>query len=75
MSRFVLRYAGGEAMPADHLNSIRLTPGLRIIDESPKMLLVDSEESTLQKTLKEMPGWSLHPEQTYSIPDTRKRLA
>jgi hypothetical protein len=39
------------------------------------MILVDGDESTLNEKLKEMPGWSLHPEQTYSIPDARKHLA
>lgn len=75
MSRFVLRYGGSEAMPADHLSAIRSTPGLQVIDESPKMLLVDGEESALQQKLKAMPGWSLHPEQTYQMPDTRKRIS
>ncbi|HTP69161.1 MAG TPA: hypothetical protein VMJ35_09685 [Dongiaceae bacterium] len=75
MSRFVLRYGGSDAIPAGHLNTIRSTPGLKVIDESPRMLLVDGEQSSLQEKLKDMPGWSLHPEQTYPMPDTRKRLA
>jgi hypothetical protein len=75
MGRFILRYGGSDAMPAGHLNTIRSTPGLQVIDESPKMILVDGDESTLNEKLKEMPGWSLHPEQTYSIPDARKHLA
>ena len=53
---------------------IRSTPGVRVLDESPRMLLVDGEESTLREKLKGMPGWSLHPEQAYPLPDTRKKI-
>jgi len=75
MSRYILRYGGSHSIPTEHLDSIRSTPGLQVIDESPKMLLVDGEESTLRQKLKEMPGWSIHPEQEYPLPDTRQKLA
>jgi len=39
------------------------------------MLLVDGEESTLRDKLKEMPGWSIHSEKSYPLPDTREKLA
>jgi hypothetical protein len=61
-------------MPVDHFDSIRTTPGFQIIDRSPKMLLVDGEESALREKLKGMPGWSIHPEQEYPLPDTRRKL-
>ncbi|MGA8312858.1 MAG: hypothetical protein WB755_22700 [Terriglobales bacterium] len=75
MSRYILRYGGSQSMPAEHLNSIRSTPGLKVIDESPKMLLVDGEESALREKLKEMPDWSIHAEKGYPLPDTRQKLA
>jgi hypothetical protein len=74
MSRYILRYKGSSAMPAEHLNSIRSTPGLKVLDESPKMLLVDGDESELRKNLKSFPGWSIHPETEYPLPDTRQKL-
>jgi hypothetical protein len=45
-----------------------------IIDRSPTMLLVSGSETALQEVLKEMPGWSLYPEQLTPIPDTRQTV-
>lgn len=73
MNRYILRYGGGATMPATHVENIRSIPGLEVIDESPKMLLVGGEESSLREKLKDLPGWSIHPEQEYSLPDTRKK--
>ena len=74
MSRYILRYGGSESIPAEHLESLRSTPGLQVLDQSPKMLLVDGDEATLREKLKKMPEWSLHPEVEYPLPDTRKKI-
>jgi len=74
MSRYILRYGGSESAPPEHLQSIRATPGLRVLDHSPRMLLVDADEPALRERLKGMPDWSMHPEETYALPDTRKKI-
>jgi len=74
MSRYILRYGGSQPAPVEHVQSIRATPGLQVIDQSPKMLLVDADESALRERLKGMTGWSIHPEQSYPLPDTRKKI-
>lgn len=74
MSRYILRYGGSQPAPLEHLQNIRATPGLRVLDQSPKMLLVDADESPLRARLERMPGWSMHPEQSYPLPDTRKKI-
>jgi hypothetical protein len=74
MGRYILRYAQSSSAPTDHLESIRATPGLKVIDESPKMLLVDADESVLRRKLQSMPGWSLHSEQGIPLPDTRQKI-
>lgn len=75
MSRYILRYGGSQAIPTEHSESIRSIPGIKVIDESPKMLLVDGDESSLHEKIKQMPGWSIHPEKEYPLPDTRQKLA
>lgn len=75
MSRYILRYGGSQETPAEHVESIRSVPGIQVIDESPKMLLVDGEESALREKIKDLPGWSIHPEKGYPLPDTRQKLA
>jgi hypothetical protein len=74
MGRYILRYAQSQAAPADHVHAIRSMPGVQVLDESPKMLLVDADESALREKLKGMPGWSMHNEQGYPLPDTRKKI-
>jgi hypothetical protein len=74
MTRYVLRYLGSSDVPGEHLDTIRSTPGLKVLDESPKMLLVDGDESALQEKLKNLPEWSIHPEVNYQLPDTRQKL-
>ena len=74
MGRYILRYGPSSAAPTEHLQDIRQSPGIKVIDETPKMLLVDAEESALREKVKGMPGWSLHSEHGYEIPDTRKTI-
>jgi len=74
MSQYVLQYHGDSHAPVEHLESIRSTPGLKVIDESPNMMLVGGEVSALREKLKEMPGWSINPEMEYPMPDTRQKL-
>lgn len=74
MSRYILRYVGSQSAPPEHVESIRATPGLRVLDQSPKMLLVEADEPSLRARLEGMPGWSIHPEQSYPIPDERKKI-
>jgi hypothetical protein len=35
---------------------------------------VDADEASLRARLEGMPGWSIHPEQSYPLPDTRKKI-
>jgi hypothetical protein len=73
MSKFVLRYNGSSPNPAVSLDSIRSTPGVQVLDESPRMMLVGGEESTLQAKLKDLPDWSMYPLNEVPLPDTRKK--
>jgi hypothetical protein len=74
MSRYILRYGKSATAPAEQLQHIRTTPGLKVIDESPQMMLVDAEDSVLRDKIKGMAGWSIHPEQQYPMPDTRQKI-
>jgi hypothetical protein len=62
-SQFVLYYRGSTIPPEDDRARIRATPGLRVIDEaSPRLLLVECRNLELQKTLRDLRGWSIEPE-------------
>ncbi|MDQ6605530.1 MAG: hypothetical protein M3Z06_03175 [Actinomycetota bacterium] len=73
--RFVLRFQGDGAKPADDVARIRDLPEASIIDESSaRMMLVESREQPLRALVDSLPGWALAPEQTIPLPDTRERI-
>lgn len=73
MARFILRYSG-EAAPDEHAGVVAAAPNVKVIDRSPKMMLVEAEESDAKELAGRLPGWNLYPEVQYKIPDTRKRI-
>jgi hypothetical protein len=74
-SRFVLRYQGEGARPEADVARIRGLGGASIVDESSsRLLLVDAEEERLRELVGSMPDWVMAPEQTFAVPDTRKRV-
>ncbi len=73
--RFVLRYGGDGAKPPADVERVRaLTDAVVIDDSSSRMLLVDSRPEQLRDLVDSLPGWVMAPEQTYAVPDTRKRV-
>jgi len=73
--RFVLRYGGDGAKPAADVERVRaLTDAVVIDDSSSRMLLVDSHPDQLRDLVDSLFGWVMAPEQTYAVPDTRKRV-
>jgi hypothetical protein len=74
MSRFILRFHGEGGITARDLRRIRALPGTEIIDESPRMVLVDSRDPVLKKLLSSMPNWEMTPENTIDLPDLRPKV-
>jgi hypothetical protein len=73
MARFILRYSG-EAAPDEHAGIAASSP-VRVIDRSPKMMLLEGNEDDARQLADRLPGWSLHPEAEYNIPDAKKHIA
>jgi hypothetical protein len=74
MARYILRYGNGPSAPEDHVQTILAAKGIRVIDQSPKMLLVDADEAALRGKLSGLQGWTCHPEQQHPLPDTRYKI-
>jgi hypothetical protein len=73
MKRYVLRYRGA-GKPTDlDVNRIRSIPGLKIVDESSRMFLIEATDEVGQQ-LKEMPAWVVSAETFVPVPDTRKKV-
>ncbi len=73
MARFIVRYTGRGAPPAQDLERIHALPELLIVDESsPRMLLVEGPPSSV-RSLEEMESWVVTPEKMIPRPDPRPR--
>jgi hypothetical protein len=72
--RFVLRYRGDGAKPAGDVERVRALADAVVVDSSPRMLLVESDPEPLRQLVDSLPDWVMATEQTYAVPDTRKRV-
>lgn len=72
MARYMLHTSNPDGPTADELTLI----GQRgtIVDRSRRALLVDLHREQADQLAEQLPGWSVQPEVTYPIPDTRKKL-
>lgn len=73
MARFILRYGQAPLAPAAHVQEITETRGVSVVDKSPNMLLVNADEPVLRAKINGLPGWSMNPEQSIPLPDTRRK--
>jgi hypothetical protein len=71
--RFVLRYRGSGARPAGDVERVAALPGVELLDETPRMLLVAGPEEALRDAVAAMPGWVMAPDAAVPFPDVRRR--
>ena len=74
MARFILRYKGTGSKPESDLKRIRKASNLAIVDESPRMLLVDGDTETIGHLRDQLADWLVTPEAQISVPDPRQRI-
>lgn len=74
VARFILRYLGAGELPDEDLARVRALCDSRIVDQTPRMLLVDAAGDHVHQLVKTMPQWAVAPETVTPLPDTRKRI-
>jgi hypothetical protein len=74
MQRFVLRYRGPGRAPEADVRRVR-TSALNVIDESPRLLLVEGERTTVRELIDDLRDWVSSDESTVQLPDTRFRTS
>ena len=72
--RFVLRYQGDGTPPAADVARVQGMPGVDVVDSSPQMLLVEGAPEPLRELVDDMPDWTMAPQLTYPVPDTRETV-
>jgi hypothetical protein len=73
MARLVLRYRGSGSRPDADAARIGALPGVEIVDDSSRMLLVEGPEDALRAALAALPGWTIAEEGSIPLPDVRRR--
>jgi hypothetical protein len=73
MGTFIFRFPGDDP-PADDLERIRKHPGLKILDETPRMLLVDAPKSAVAPLQERLASWIITPEGATPRPRTRHEV-
>ena len=69
IGRYILRFRGPGATPAEDLRLIRSVRGARVIDESNRTLLVEAPDGELRKLVSTMSRWAIGEEHTVPLPD------
>ena len=68
-----MRYAGEGLRPAADVQRIRAVPGLTVLDDSSRMMLVETSAKRLKSLMGSLPGWTWTPERAIRLPDPRPR--
>jgi hypothetical protein len=71
MARFVLRYRGTGPAPANDVEHI--SSRFSVVEQSPRMLLVDADERSIDAFMSELRGWLVIRESSVALPDPRRR--
>ena len=73
MARFMLRYSGG-GVPEQDVAALAADAGVKIVDRTAKMVLLEGQASAAEDLAGKLQGWKLYPEVEYNLPDDRPRI-
>jgi hypothetical protein len=73
MPRWVLRYRGNGPRPDGDVDRVAALPGVEVVDDSSRALLVAGPERVLRAALADLPGWVMSAETSMPLPDVRRR--
>ena len=74
VQRFILRNSQSGGLDPLVRSRLSALPDVTVIDESPRMVLLDAPPGVLEAALANVPGWEIVPERFTPLPDTRPRV-
>jgi len=74
MERYILRYRGSGPKPDCDVLRVEQEPETKILEETPRMLLVEGSKERIDDLVAGLPDWVASAEQTYALPDPRPRV-
>jgi hypothetical protein len=75
IGRYILRFRGSGPTPAEDVRRIRSLPGVRVIDQSERTLLLEAPDGELRSLMPNLSRWAMGEEQSIPLPDSRPRPA
>ena len=73
MKRYILRYTGSGSTPAADVAMIEAREGVRVLDKSGRMVLVEATEEMAHNLGSKLTGWVVDKEVKYPVPDTHQK--
>jgi hypothetical protein len=73
-SRFILRYRGTGEIPQTDLNRVKAAKGVRVVEQTARMLLVEGDEGSVNGIASGMERWVLAFDRSVPVPDSRPRI-
>lgn len=53
---------------------VRSLAGAEVVDESPRMLVVEADPGSLAGLVEDLGDWIVAPDHSYPVPDTRQAI-
>ena len=75
MARYTLHQPKSTDADGNVPAGLRSDARVTIIDEMPRMLLIDCAEDVAEEWLVQMPGWKMQLERYLNVPDPRPKLS
>jgi hypothetical protein len=72
-ARFILRYSGPGEAPNDVLQHLQCLSGAKILDRTPRMLLVQGDGDRLRSIVAQCPHWLMSADVDVPVPDARMK--
>jgi len=74
MKKFILRFTGNGPKPAADVTHIRECEGVTILNEAPRMLLVQCTKTRAKQLVEELDKWVMSEERTVELPNPRPKV-
>jgi hypothetical protein len=72
--RFIVRFRGPGPKPPDVAERISALPGMQVLDDTTRMLLVEAPEEARLRAALDPSLWVVSPERMYEIPPPRVKV-
>ena len=74
MAKYILRFTGSGAKPAADVARIRKYEGVTVLDEAPRMLLVQCAKPRAKQLVEGLDNWVMSEERAVELPDPRPKV-